>query len=134
MTTNKEKIAEVVEEKMQILDVKLEGLFNDAVRQCLRCVRKEQTEEEMHQELKSLNRAGLELITTTLTKLLEERDERLVAGIENELDIQKKVYEKSKEAVAVGRARVAGMVAEKYTRIGKIEAIQEILALIKNTN
>ena len=52
--------------------------------------------------------------------------------ITEELEIQKKVYEKSKEIVVVGRARVAGMVAEKYTRIGKIEALSDLLQLLDN--
>ena len=55
------------EKSIQILDVKLEGLFNDAVRQCLRFVRKEQTEEEMKSELKSLNSEGLEHIRRALS-------------------------------------------------------------------
>lgn len=47
----------------------------------------------------------------------------VVEGMEQELEIQKQVQEKSKEVVAIGRARVAGMVADKYTRMGKIEAL-----------
>ena len=50
--------------------------------------------------------------------------------IEGELEIQRKVQEKSKEIVVIGRARVAGMVAEKYTRIGKIEGLDSAKAII----
>jgi hypothetical protein len=62
--------------------------------------------------------------------LLENYKKELVERVEAELEIQKKVQEKSKEVVAIGRARVAGMVAEKYTRIGKIEALSDVITLI----
>lgn len=48
-----------------------------------------------------------------------------------ELKIQQKVQEKSNEVVAIGRARVAGMVAEKYTRIGMIIALKDVLSLLR---
>jgi len=50
--------------------------------------------------------------------------------IEGELEIQRKVQEKSKEIVVIGRARVAGMVAEKYTRIGKIDGLDSAKAIV----
>ena len=49
----------------------------------------------------------------------------LIEDLRGELNIQLKVQEKAKEVVVFGRARVAGMVAEKYTRIGKIEYLQD---------
>lgn len=67
--------------------------------------------------------------TTTISLLLTSLKEE----IENELEIQKKVQEKAKEVVAIGRARVAGMVADKYTRIGKIEALSDISTLLSET-
>lgn len=48
---------------------------------CLRFVRGEQTEEEMHEELKSLNNHGLKLLRTTL----EDRD-REVKQLDNLAD------------------------------------------------
>ena len=73
------------EKSIQILDVKLEGLFNDAVRQCLRFVRKEQTEEEMKSELKSLNSEGLEHIRRALSSrdtYWKERVRKEVEGLQ----------------------------------------------------
>lgn len=58
-----------VEEAVEILDVQLEGLFNDAVRQVLRFIRKEQTELELKAELKSLSDFALKGIRKKLTSL-----------------------------------------------------------------
>lgn len=57
--------------------------------------------------------------------------EAIIKEVEGELEIQKQVQEKAKEVVAIGRARVAGMVADKYTRIGKIDALSDLLTKLK---
>lgn len=72
--------------------------------------------------VKSYSKELKQFITSTLSELVGEWERE----IEEELKIQKKVQEKSKEIVVFGRARVAGMVAEKYTRIGKIEALSDL--------
>lgn len=78
-----------LEEQVDILDVKLEGLFNDAVRQCLRFVRKEQTVEEMYSELESLNSFGLKLIKQAL--LTAEKREREKVRLRIQYDKRKGV-------------------------------------------
>lgn len=60
------------------------------------------------------------LITHTISILEAE-----VKHLESELEIQLKVQKKAKEVVVIGRARVMGMVADKYTRIGKIEMLKD---------
>ena len=80
-----------VEKIIQILDVKLEGLFNDAVRQCLRFVRKEQTEEEMKSELKSLNNEGLEHIR----RAISSRDTYWKERVRKEVEGMKRAGEKT---------------------------------------
>jgi hypothetical protein len=101
------------------------------------------SKEEMFEKLMALIRKGHEAVINHeevdeyeaevrlfLDTHLENYKKELVERVEAELGIQKKVQEKSKEVVAIGRARVAGMVAEKHTRIGKIEALSDIITLI----
>lgn len=77
--TEKKKLI-TVEMTARILDVKLEVLFNGAVRQCLRFIRNEQTQEEMDAELDSLNRAANKLFRTQLTTLLTRAIEAIEEG------------------------------------------------------
>lgn len=69
-------------QQLEILNVKLESLFNDAVRQCLRFVRKEQTEAEMHTELASLNREGLKHIERAFASQKQKQIEEVCEVIE----------------------------------------------------
>lgn len=55
-----------------------------------------------------------------------------VKRVEEELEIQKDCYKKLGEVAVFGRARVAGMVAEKYTRLGKIEMLEQVLENLKS--
>ncbi len=72
---------------IEVLDVKLEGLFNDAVRQTNRFVRKEQTQEEMNEELASLNKQGIKEVerafdtyTSDLLRFVEGEVLRIVGN------------------------------------------------------
>ncbi len=51
--------------------------------------------------------------------------------VEEELHIQKKVQEKAKEVVVVGRKKVNEMVEDRDIRQGKIEVLSDILSALK---
>jgi len=92
----------------------------------------EKFEEDKYKTVPTWLDVKVEKVKSFLTQTYTSMVQAEVEHLEQELAIQRQVYEKGKEVVVFGRARVAGMVAEKYTRLGKIEMLEDQINYWKN--